>query len=201
MAINRQPVLKRCKTLGIAPIQLGVTKKVRESGKKNAGGPQKKLSEYGVQLREKQKAKMYYNILEKQFKLCFKNAEKMPGITGENLLILLERRLDNVIYRLGFARTRREARQIVSHNHVQVNGKKVNIASYKVKAGDTVEIREKAKDSQRYKDVLDRTASITVPAWLSVDHDKLSGTIVSIPTREQIDTQINETLIVELYSK
>ena len=198
MAINRQPVLKKCRSLGIEPGFLGVTKK---KSKKKPKVSNRKVSEYGSQLKEKQKAKLIYNILEKQFKICFRRAEKMSGITGENLLSLLELRLDNVIYRLGFARTRREGRQIVSHNHVAVNGRKVNIASYQVKPGDVVEIREKAKQSQRYKDVLDQTHSRIVPAWLTVDQENLKGNVVSVPTREQIDTPVAETLIVELYSK
>ncbi len=198
MAINRQPVLKRCRSLGIEPGFLGVTKK---KSKKKPKVSNRKVSEYGSQLKEKQKAKLIYNVLEKQFKLSFRRAEKMSGITGENLLALLELRLDNVIYRLGFARTRREGRQIVSHNHVSVNGKKVNIASYQVKPGDVIEIREKAKQSQRYKDVLDQTHSRVVPAWLTADQENLRGNVISIPTREQIDTPVAETLIVELYSK
>lgn len=198
MARDMGPVLKRCRSLGLEPAYLGIDKKSNRSFSR-AG---KKTSEYGLQLREKQKAKFIYGILEKPFRNLFERAQKMKGGTaGENLLILLELRLDNVLFRLGFARTRAEARQIVSHKHVLVNGKCVNIASYTVKAGDVIEIKEKAKSSQRYKDILEVTAGRTVSAWLEADQENLTGKVKEIPTRDQIDVPVNEMLIVELYSK
>ena len=197
MAINRVPVLKRCRSLGLDPIYLGIDKKSRRKAK-NAG---RKVSEYGMQLREKQKAKFIYGVLEKPFRNYFEKAEKMNGQTGENLMVILESRLDNVIFRLGFARTRKEARQIVDHKHVLVNGKAVNIPSYLVKAGDTIEIKEKNKSSQRYKDVLDATAGRVVPEWLEADSENLKGAVKNLPTREVIDVPVDEMLIVELYSK
>jgi len=198
MARYMGPVLKRCRALGLEPAYLGIDKKSNRSFSR-AG---KKTSEYGLQLREKQKAKFIYGVLERQFRNTFEKAQKMKGGTaGENLLILLELRLDNVLFRLGFARTRDEARQIVSHKHVLVNGKCVNIPSYTVKAGDVIEIKEKAKRSQRYKDILEVTAGRTVPAWLEADQENLTGTVKEIPTRDQIDVPVNEMLIVELYSK
>ena len=159
------------------------------------------MSEYGLQLREKQKAKFIYGVLEKPFRNYYAKAQKMNGMTGENLMILLELRLDNVLFRLGYARTRKEARQIVDHKHVLVNGKQVNIPSYLVKAGDTIEIKEKHKDSQRYKDILEVTDGRLVPEWLDANHENLSGTVKEIPTREIIDVPVDEMLIVELYSK
>lgn len=197
MAVNRVPVLKRCRSLGLDPLFLGIDKKSnRENRRAN-----KKMSEYGLQLREKQKAKFIYGVLEKPFRNYFAKASKMDGIIGQNLLILLESRLDNVVYRLGLARTRKEARQIVDHKHVLVNGKGVNIPSYLVKAGDTIEIREKNKASQRYKDVLETTAGRMVPAWLEADTENLRGTVKVMPTRDEIDVPVDEMLIVELYSK
>lgn len=198
MAINRQPVLKKCRSLGIEPAFLGVSKK---KSKKKPVVSNRKISEYGMQLREKQKAKFVYGVLEKQFRLYFQKANKMSGIVGENLLTLLELRLDNVVYRLGFGRTRKEARQVVGHNHITVNGKKVNIPSYQVKVGDVIEIKEKHKQSARYKEVLDVTHTRMVPGWLSADHDNLKGTVEALPQRDQIDTPVYETLIVELYSR
>ena len=197
MAINRVPVLKRCRSLGLDPIYLGIDKKSNRQLKR----ANKKVSEYGLQLREKQKAKFIYGVLEKPFRNYFEKAEKMNGQTGENLMVILESRLDNVIFRLGFARTRKEARQIVDHKHVLVNGKAVNIPSYLVKAGDTIEIKEKNKSSQRYKDVLDATAGRVVPEWLEADSDNLKGAVQNLPTREVIDVPVDEMLIVELYSK
>lgn len=197
MAVNRVPVLKRCRSLDLDPIYLGIDKKsTRQSKRAN-----KKMSEYGLQLREKQKAKFIYGVLEKPFRNYYKKAEKMNGMVGENLMILLERRLDNVIFRMGFARTRQEARQIVDHKHVLVNGKCVNIPSYLIKAGDTIEIKESKKDSQRYKDVLDLTAARMVPDWLEANQETLSGAVKELPSREAIDVPVNEMLIVELYSK
>ena len=197
MAVDRTPVLKRCRSLGMEPMYLGIDKKSnRKSTRAN-----RKMSEYGLQLREKQKAKFIYGVLEKPFRNLYATAERMKGLTGPNLMILLELRLDNVIFRMGLARTRKEARQIVDHKHVLVNGKCVNIPSYRVKAGDKIEIREKSKSSQRYKDIVEVTAGRLVPAWLEADQEKLSGTVIELPLREQIDVPVNETLIVELYSK
>ena len=197
MAVNRVPVLKRCRTLGLDPVYLGIDKKSnRKSGRAN-----KKVSEYGLQLREKQKAKFIYGVLEKPFRNYFKRAEKMNGMTGDNLMTLLELRLDNVIFRLGLARTRKEARQIVDHKHVLVNGKCVNIPSYLVNVGDSIEIKEKAKSSQRYKDILEVTGGRLVPEWLDVNQDNLKGVVKAAPSRDMIDVPVNEMLIVELYSK
>ena len=197
MAVDRVPVLKRCRSLGLDPIYLGIDKKSnRESKRAN-----KKVSEYGLQLREKQKAKFIYGVLEKPFRNYYEKAERLSGQTGENLMIILERRLDNVIFRMGFARTRREARQIVDHKHVLVNGKCVNIPSYLIKAGDVIEIREKSKGDTRYKLILEVTAGRLVPAWLDVDQEALKGTVKNLPAREEIDVPVDEMLIVELYSK
>ena len=197
MAVNRVPVLKRCRSLGLDPIYLGIDKKSNREFKR----ANKKISEYGLQLREKQKAKFIYGVLEKPFRNLFEKAQKMQGRSGENLMTLLELRLDNVIFRLGYARTRREARQIVDHKHVLVNGKCVNIPSYLVKAGDVIEIKEKNKDSQRYKDILEVTEGRIVPEWLEANHDSLKGSVKQIPTRDIIDVPVDEMLIVELYSK
>lgn len=198
MARDMGPVLKKCRSLGLEPAFLGIDKKSNRTSSR-AG---KKVSEYGSQLREKQKAKFIYGVLEKPFRNNFEKAQKMKnGTAGENLLIILELRLDNVLFRLGFGRTRSEARQIVDHKHVLVNGKCVNIPSYQVKAGDVIEIKEKFKSAQRYKDILEVTAGRTVPAWLEANQEALSGTIKEIPSRDQIDVPVNEMLIVELYSK
>ena len=197
MAINRVPVLKRCRSLGLDPIYLGIDKKSnRESKRAN-----KKISEYGLQLREKQKAKFIYGVLEKPFRNYYEKADRMKGQTGENLMVLLESRLDSVVFRMGFARTRREARQVVDHKHFLVNGKAVNIPSYQVKAGDVIEVREKSKSLQRYKDILEVTGGRLTPEWIDVDQDALKGTVKSLPTREMIDVPVDEMLIVELYSK
>ena len=197
MAVDRVPVLKRCRSLGLDPIYLGIDKKSnRESKRAN-----KKISEYGLQLREKQKAKFIYGVLEKPFRNYYKKADQRPGQTGENLMVMLETRLDNVVFRLGLARTRKEARQIVDHKHVLVNGKQVNIPSYLVKAGDVIEIKEKHKGSQRYKDILEVTGGRLVPEWLDVNAEGLQGTVKELPTREVIDVPVDEMLIVELYSK
>ena len=199
MAVNRVPVLKRCRSLGLDPVYLGIDKKsYRKLERAN-----KKVSEYGLQLREKQKAKFIYGVLEKPFRNYFKKADRMSGMTGDNLMTMLELRLDNVIFRLGYARTRREARQIVDHKHVLVNGKCVNIPSYLVSAGDVIEIKEKArtKAAQRYKDILEVTDGRLVPEWLEADHENLKGTVKQAPTRDMIDVPVNEMLIVELYSK
>ena len=197
MAVNRVPVLKRCRSLGMDPVYLGIDKKSNRQLKRS----NRKMSEYGLQLREKQKAKFIYGVLEKPFRNYFEKAQRMNGMTGDNLMILLESRLDNVVFRMGFARTRKEARQIVDHKHVLVNGKCVNIPSYLVKAGDVIEIREKSKSSARYKEILESTNGRLVPEWLEADADALKGSVKSIPTREVIDVPVNEMLIVELYSK
>ena len=197
MAVNRVPVLKRCRALGLEPAVLGYDKK---SNRQNLHG-NKKVSEYGLQLREKQKAKFIYGVLEKPFHNYYEKADMMKGMTGENLMVILESRLDNVIFRLAFARTRREARQIVDHKHVLVNGKSVNVPSYQVKAGDVIEIREKSKSLQRYKDIVEVTGGRLVPEWLDADLENLKGTVKNLPTREQIDVPVDEMLIVELYSK
>ena len=197
MAVDRVPVLKRCRSLGLDPIYLGIDKKSNRELKR----ANRKLSEYGLQLREKQKAKFIYGVLEKPFRNYYAKASKMDGMVGQNLMILLERRLDNVVFRMGFGRTRRETRQIVDHKHILVNGKCVNIPSYLVKAGDVIEVKEKCKSSQRYKDVLEVTAGRMVPAWLDVDQENLRGTVKELPTRDEIDVPVNEMLIVELYSK
>ena len=197
MAVNRVPVLKRCRSLGLDPIYLGIDKK----SNRNLNRSSRKMSEYGLQLREKQKAKFIYGVLEKPFRNYYKKAQRQPGQTGENLMIMLETRLDNVVFRMGFARTRKEARQIVDHKHVLVNGKQVNVPSYLIKAGDVIEIKEDCKGSQRYKDIIEVTGGRTVPAWVEVDQDNLKGEIKELPKREEIDVPVDEMLIVELYSK
>lgn len=197
MAVNKTPVLKRCRSLGLDPVYLGYDKKSKRELKR----ANKKMSEYGLQLREKQKAKFIYGVLEKPFRNYYERADRMKGQTGTNLMVILESRLDNVIFRLGFARTRREARQIVDHKHVLVNGKQVNIPSYLIKAGDVIEIKEKCKGSQRYKDILEVTGGRLVPEWLDVDQENLKGTVKELPSREVIDVPVDEMLIVELYSK
>ena len=197
MAVNRVPVLKRCRSLGMDPIYLGINKKSNRQLKRS----NRKMSEYGLQLREKQKAKFIYGVLEKPFRNYYKKADKMQGQTGENLMVMLESRLDNIVFRMGFARTRREARQIVDHKHITVNGKVVNIPSYLVKAGDVIEIKEKCKGSERYKGILEVTGGRLVPEWLDVDQEALRGTVKELPTRDIIDVPVNEMLIVELYSK
>ena len=197
MAVNRVPVLKRCRSLGLEPSYLGYDKK----SNRTLTRANKKMSEYGLQLREKQKAKFIYGVLEKPFRNYYAKADRMKGMTGENLMVMLETRLDNVIFRLAFARTRREARQIVGHKHVLVNGKAVNIPSYLVKAGDVIEIREKSRSLQRYKDIVEVTGGRLVPDWLDQDIEGLKGTVKSLPSREVIDVPVDEMLIVELYSK
>ena len=193
MAVNRVPVLKRCRSLDLDPIYLGIDKKSTRQLKR----ANRKMSEYGLQLREKQKAKFIYGVLEKPFRNYYKKADKMQGQTGENLMVMLE----NIVFRMGFARTRREARQIVDHKHITVNGKVVNIPSYLVKAGDVIEIKEKCKGSERYKGILEVTGGRLVPEWLDVDQEALRGTVKELPTRDIIDVPVNEMLIVELYSK
>lgn len=197
MAVNRVPVLKRCRSLGLDPIYLGIDKKSNRQLNRRS----RKMSEYGMQLREKQKAKFIYGVLEKPFRNYYDKAKQMKGMTGTNLMILLETRLDNVLFRMGFARTRREARQVVSHKLVQVNGQAVNIPSYRLSAGDVIEVRENKRDSVRFKDILETTGGRLVPAWLEVDAENLKGTVKAIPTREEIDVPVDEVQIVELYSK
>ena len=197
MAVDRGPVLKKCRKLGIEPAVLGYDKKSKRKLIRNT----KKLSEYGLQLREKQKAKFIYGVLEKPFRNYFAKAEKMKGQTGANLMILLERRLDNVIFRTGLARTRREARQVVGHRHVLVNGKVVNIPSFLVSAGDKIEIKEKAKETKRYKEITEETGSRIAPSWLDANLEQMKVTIKNLPTREEIDVPVDELMIVELYSK
>ena len=191
MAVNRVPVLKRCRSLGLDPIYLGIDKK----SNRNLNRSSRKMSEYGLQLREKQKAKFIYGVLEKPFRNYYQKAQKKPGQTGENLMIMLETRLDNVVFRMGFARTRKEARQIVDHKHVLVNGKQVNIPSYLIKVGDVIEIKENCKGSQRYKDIIEVTGGRTVPAWVEVDQDNLKGEIKELPKREDIDVPVDLSLI------
>ena len=197
MAVNKVPVLKRCRSLGLEPSYLGYDKKSNRELKR----ANKKMSEYGLQLREKQKAKFIYGVLEKPFHNYYERADQMKGMTGQNLMTILESRLDNVVFRLGFARTRKEARQIVDHKFVTVNGKQVYIPSYRVKAGDVIEIKEKNKNIQRMKDIVEVTGGRLVPDWLEVDAEKLQGTVKELPSREQIDVPVDEMLIVELYSK
>ncbi len=197
MAVDRVPVLKRCRSLGLDPIYLGIDKKSRRELKR----ANRKISEYGLQMREKQKAKFIYGVLEKPFRNYYAKASRMKGQVGTNLMILLETRLDNVLFRLGFGRTRKEARQSVDHKHVLVNGKAVSVPSYLVKAGDVIEIKEKYKSSQRYKDILEVTGGRMTPAWLEADAENLRGTVKELPTRDEIDVPVNEVLIVELYSK
>ena len=197
MAIDRTPVLKRCRSLDMDPVYLGVNKKSNRKLVRSS----RKISEYGLQLREKQKAKFIYGVLEKPFRNYYATAERMKGLTGPNLMVLLESRLDNVVFRMGFARTRKEARQIVGHKHVLVNGKCVNIPSYRIKAGDVVEIKENKKTMQRYKDIVEATGGVLVPAWLDADIEELKGTVKELPSRDMIDVPVNEKLIVELYSK
>ena len=198
MAINRTPVLKRCRQLGLDPAVLGYSSK-KESNRQPKR--RRKESEYGMQLREKQKAKFVYGVLEKQFHGYFDRAKSMPGITGANLMQILESRLDNVVFRLGFAKTRKEARQIVTHGHIMVNGKRVDIPSYRVRPGDLVSVRPKSKELLVIKSALVSNEGRLVPAWLEVDIEKLQGSVLSLPERDQIDFDIHEQLIVELYSK
>lgn len=198
MAINRTPVLKRCRQLGIDPVVLGYSSK-----KESIRQPKRrrKESEYAMQLREKQKAKFIYGVLEKQFHGYYEQALKVEGITGDNLMSILETRLDNVVFRLGFARTRKEARQMVSHGHICVNGRRVDIPSFRVRPGELVSVAPKAKELLVVKSALVSNERVQVPAWLEIDIEKLQGSVLSLPTRDQIDLDINEQLIVELYSK
>ena len=197
MAKNMQPILKRCKALGISPSVLGINKETRRNPKQG----RRKQSEYAIQLNEKQKAKFIYGVLEKQFRHYYELASKMEGVTGENLLRLLERRLDNVVYRLGFANSRREARQMVCHGHITVNGKRVDIPSYQVSIGEVISIREKSRGSEHVKQILEKNAATMIPKWLELNRESLEGKVVALSERSDIDFDINETLIVELYSK
>ena len=197
MAVNRTPVLKRCRSLELDPTFLGYDKKSKRAPHRT----NRKMSEYGLQLREKQKAKFIYGVLEKPFRNYYKRADRMKGLPGENLMVLLERRLDNVVFRLGFARTRREARQVVLHKFVMVNGKTINIPSYQIRVGDVVEVKEEAKSMQRFKDIVETTGARIVPEWLDLDKEAMKATIKEFPSREAIDVPVNEMRIVELYSK
>ena len=197
MAVNRTPVLKRCRSLDMDPTFLGYDTKSHRNPQRTG----RKISEYGLQLREKQKAKFIYGVLEKPFRNYYKRADRQKGPTGENLLVLLERRLDNVIFRAGFARTRREARQVALHKFVTVNGNKVNVPSYSLKVGDVVEVREEARSMQRFKDIAEATSRRLTPGWLEIDKEAMRATVKEYPQREAIDVPVDEMLIVELYSK
>ena len=197
MPEDKTPVLKRCRSLDLDPTFLGYDKKSKRTLIRRS----RKMSEYGLQLREKQKAKFIYGVLEKPFRNYYEKADKMKGMTGENLMTMLESRLDNVVFRMGFARTRREARQVVGHKHIFVNGKCINLPSYRVKAGDVVEVKESSKSIQRFKDIMEVTAGRLTPEWVDVDKEALKGTVSALPRREQIDVPVDEMLIVELYSK
>jgi small subunit ribosomal protein S4 len=197
MAVDKTPVLKRCRSLDLDPTFLGYDKKSKRTLIRRS----RKMSEYGLQLREKQKAKFIYGVLEKPFRNYYEKADRMKGMTGENLMTMLESRLDNVVFRMGFARTRREARQVVGHKHILVNGKCINLPSYRVKAGDVVEVKESSKTIQRFKDIMEVTAGRLTPEWIDVDKEALKGTVSALPRREQIDVPVDEMLIVELYSK
>ena len=197
MAVDKTPVLKRCRSLDLDPTFLGYDKKSKRTLIRRS----RKMSEYGLQLREKQKAKFIYGVLEKPFRNYYEKADKMKGMTGENLMTMLESRLDNVVFRMGFARTRREARQVVGHKHIFVNGRCINLPSYRVKAGDVVEVKESSKSIQRFKDIMEVTAGRLTPEWVVVDKEALKGTVSALPRREQIDVPVDEMLIVELYSK
>ena len=197
MAVDKTPVLKRCRSLDLDPTFLGYDKKSKRTLIRRS----RKMSEYGLQLREKQKAKFIYGVLEKPFRNYYEKADRMKGMTGENLMTMLESRLDNVVFRMGFARTRREARQVVGHKHIFVNGKCINLPSYRVKAGDVVEVKESSKSIQRFKDIMEVTAGRLTPEWVVVDKEALEGTVSALPRREQIDVPVDEMLIGELYSK
>ena len=202
MAMNTQPIVKRAKALGVTPASLGYTGKSKVDTIRNPKAQvRKKQSEYGMQLNEKQKVKFIYGVLEKQFRLYYERAEKMPGITGENLLAILEQRLDNVVFRLGFAMTRREARQLVNHGHVTVNGRKVNIPSFQVKPGMVISLTEKGKSMQKVKENIEDNAFRPAPKWIEYDKNNMTAKIVAVPARDDIDMPIEEHLIVELYSK
>ncbi len=198
MAVNRDPILKRCRYLGISPMVVGVAK---ESHRNPNANSRRKVSEYGLQLKEKQKLKFIYGVLEKQFYHYYEIASKMEGQTGENLIVCLETRLDNVIFRMGAALTRREARQLVTHGHFLVNGKRVDIPSYRVKVGDVITLREKSKKSEKFKTNIEQTKGRTSPMWLDCSKEELTATITRMPTAEDLDYEVEAHLIVELYSK
>lgn len=198
MAINREPILKRCKELGISPMVMGVAKETKRDPKANS---RKKVSEYGRQLKEKQKLKFIYGVLEKQFYHIYERAEKMEGQAGQNLLTLLECRLDNVAYRMGLSMTRRESRQLVSHGHFNVNGTRVDIPSYRIKVGDVISLRENSKKSVKFKEIVEATNGRVIPTWLELDKDNLSAKVVRLPVKEDLDYEVEEQMIVELYSK
>ena len=198
MAVSREPILKRCKSLGISPMVMGIAKETKRDP--NAG-KRKKVSEYGLQLKEKQKLKFIYGVLEKQFYHYFEIAQKMEGQAGENLITCLESRLDNVVFRMGLALTRRESRQLVSHGHFNVNGKKVDIPSYRIKAGDVISLRDNSKKSPKFKEIIETTAGRVTPTWLDVNKDEQSAKVIRMPVKEDLDYEIEEHLIVELYSK
>ncbi len=197
MAKNMQPILKRCRTLGISPMVMGIDK----SSNRNPNPMRRKQSEYGRQLTEKQKVKFIYGMLEKQFRTLYETANKMPGVAGENLLTLLESRLDNVVYRLGLANTRRESRQIVNHGHILVNGKRVDIPSYRVKVGDVITLKEKSLNSERMKTIIETNSSRAIPKWLDMDRNTVTGKVIALAQRDDIDFEVEELLIVELYSR
>ena len=203
MAKNMQPIVKRCRALGISPAVMGYTGSSKSESNRNPGAQRRgKKSEYALQLAEKQKVKFVYGVLEKQFRMYYEKAARMPGKTGENLLVLVERRLDNVVYRMGFAKTRREARQLVSHSHFTINGKRVNIPSYLVKAGDVIEVKEASRSTTRFKAMTGEDApKVLVPEWMEREKNALKGTIVRLPVRADVDVPVEEHLIVELYSK
>ncbi len=198
MAVNREPVLKRCKTLGISPAVMGISKETKRNAQANQ---RKKVSEYGIQLREKQKLKFIYGVLEKQFYHMFEIAGKMEGQPGENLITLLESRLDNVVFRMGLAFTRREARQLVTHGHFLVNGSKIDIPSYRIKPGDVISLKDGSKQSPKFKEIIEGTNGRVVPLWMEMNKESLAAKIVRTPVKSDIDYEVEETLIVELYSK
>ena len=198
MANNKQPIARRCRALDISPAVMGYAKK--KSNRNPGGNRRKKVSEYGAQLKEKQKVRFIYGVLEKQFRHYFEKASNMKGVTGENMLQLLELRLDNVVYRLGLAKTRRMARQVVGHGHIRVNGKKVDIPSYQVKAGDVITLRQRSMESEMFKSLREGT-SVLLPKWLTFDAQNLTGTVAALPTREDIDYEVQENMIVEFYSR
>lgn len=198
MAINREPILKRCKELGISPMVMGVAKETKRDPKANS---RKKVSEYGRQLKEKQKLKFIYGVLEKQFYHIYERAEKMEGQAGQNLLTLLECRLDSVAFRMGLSMTRRESRQLVTHGHFNVNGSRVDIPSYRIKVGDVISLRENSKKSVKFKEIVEATNGRVIPTWLELDKDNLSAKVVRLPVKEDLDYEVEEQMIVELYSK
>ena len=198
MALNKEPILKRCRYLGISPAVMGISK---ESNRNPGGNNKKKVSEYGMQLKEKQKLKFIYGVLETPFRHYFEIASKMEGKAGDNLITILESRLDNVVYRMGLALTRREARQLVSHRHFTVNGKRVDIPSYRVKVGDVIALHEGSRDSVKFKDVVEQTSGRVVPLWLEGNKENFSAKIVRMPAAEDLDYETQTHLIVELYSK